>query len=193
MTAAKPVPAPLEANDSQRARALKAKIRDRVSDVRRHLLALRTAMAEFGEDFELDSFRTAYASEDPVELNGVKAVERGVDQLYNYVAELAAFGLELAELRGRRDETNARRDLDALRDAGVLSGELARRLQRLRELRRMLLAAPDDPQPPPSRGAGSRASVPYLGRKWLSDIVRAPRSWFGSSVRSGPIRGSHAW
>lgn len=61
MTAADPVPAPLEANNPQRARALKAKIRDRVSDVRRHLLALRTAMAEFGDDFELDAFRTAYA------------------------------------------------------------------------------------------------------------------------------------
>ena len=121
MTAADAVPAPLEANDPQRAKALKAKIRDRVSDVRRHLLALRAAMAEFGEDFEMDAFRTAYASEDPAELNRVKAVERGVDQLYNYIAELAAFGLELAELRGRRDETNARRDLDALRGAHVIS------------------------------------------------------------------------
>ncbi|HTW42508.1 MAG TPA: hypothetical protein VMD79_09360 [Solirubrobacteraceae bacterium] len=127
-------PAPLEANDPPRARALKAKISDRVSDVRCHLLALRTAMAELGEDFELDAFRAAYASEDPVELNRVKAVERGVDQLYNYIAELATFGLELAELRGRRDETNAWRDLDALRDPSVISGELARRLQRLREL-----------------------------------------------------------
>jgi uncharacterized protein YutE (UPF0331/DUF86 family) len=132
-------PTPLEANDPERARALKAKIRDRVSDVRRHLIALRTAMAEFGEDFELDAFRQAYASEDPTELNRVKAVERGVDQLYNYVAELSAFGLELAELRARRDDTNARRDLEALRRAGVLSGELTRRLQRLRELRRMLV------------------------------------------------------
>jgi hypothetical protein len=69
MTAADPVPAPLEANNPQRARALKAKIRDRVSVVRRHLLALRTAMTEFGDDFELDAFRMAYASEDPVELN----------------------------------------------------------------------------------------------------------------------------
>jgi uncharacterized protein YutE (UPF0331/DUF86 family) len=139
MSTAPPVAAPLESNDPERARALKAKIRDRVSDVRRHLLALRAAMAEFGEGFELDAFRKAYASEDPVELNRVKAVERGVDQLYNYIAELAAFGLELAELRGRRDETNARRDLDALRQAGVLSVELTRRLQRLRELRRMLV------------------------------------------------------
>jgi hypothetical protein len=98
-----PAPAPLEANDVQRARALKAKIGDRVSDVRRHLLALRAAMAEFGEDFDLDAFRAAYSSQDPVELNRVKAVERGVDQLYNYIAELTAFGLELAQLRGRRD------------------------------------------------------------------------------------------
>lgn len=139
MTPVESAAAPLEANDPQRARALKAKIRDRVSDVRRHLLALRTAMAEFGEDFEMDAFRTAFASEDPVVLNRVKSVERGVDQLYNYIAELAALGLELAELRGRRDETNARRDLDALRNAGVISGELTRRLQRLRELRRMLV------------------------------------------------------
>lgn len=139
MTTPDPVPAPLDANDPQRARALKAKVRDRVSDIRRHLLALRTAMAEFGDDFELGAFSVAYASEDPVELNRVKAVERGVDQLYNYIAELAAFGLELAELRGRRDDTNARRDLDALRDAGVISRELTRRLQRLRELRRMLV------------------------------------------------------
>jgi hypothetical protein len=124
MTSVPPTRAPLESNDPARARALKAKIRDRMSDVRRHLLALRAAMAEFGEGFELDAFRKAYASEDPVELNRVKAVERGVDQLYNYIAELAAFGLELAELRGRRDETNARRDLDALHRARVISGEL---------------------------------------------------------------------
>jgi hypothetical protein len=80
-------PAPLEQNDPDRARALKAKIRERVADVRRHLVALRTAMAEFGEDFDLSAFRVAYASDDPVPLNQVKAVERGVDQLYNYIAE----------------------------------------------------------------------------------------------------------
>jgi uncharacterized protein YutE (UPF0331/DUF86 family) len=139
MSPPEPKPAPLEANDPARARALKSKVRDRVSDVRRHLLALRTAMGEFGEDFDPVVFRAAYASEDPVELNRVKAVERGVDQLYNYIAELAAFGLELAELRGRRDETNARLDLEALNRAHVLTRELTRRLQRLRELRRMLI------------------------------------------------------
>jgi uncharacterized protein YutE (UPF0331/DUF86 family) len=138
--ASRPSPrAPLEAHDPERARALKARIRDRVSDVRRHLVALRTAMAEFGDDFELAAFKTAYDSDDPVLLNRVKAVERGVDQLYNYIVELAAFGLELAEIRKRQDDTNARLDIDALARIGVLGSQRARRLQRLRELRRELV------------------------------------------------------
>jgi hypothetical protein len=70
----------LEANDPDRAQAFKTKIRDRIGDVRRHLVALRAAMAEFGENFDLDAFTAAYDSEDPKELNRVKAVERGVDQ-----------------------------------------------------------------------------------------------------------------
>jgi uncharacterized protein YutE (UPF0331/DUF86 family) len=132
-------PAPLEIHDPDRARILKTKIRARVGDVRRHLVALRTAMADFGEDFELDAFRSAYASAEPSLLNRVKAVERGVDQLYNYIAELARYGLELAELRTPGQETNARRDLEALAEHRVLSAELVKRLQRLRELRRLLV------------------------------------------------------
>lgn len=132
-------PAPLEAHDPDRARALKAKIRDRVSDVRRHLVALRAAMAEFGEDFDLDAFQHAYDSDDPILLNQVKAVERGVDQLYNYIAELTAFGLQLAEIRARHQDTNARVDIESLSRIGVIGPQRTRRLQRLRELRRMLV------------------------------------------------------
>jgi uncharacterized protein YutE (UPF0331/DUF86 family) len=134
-----PPAAPLERDDPDRARVLKAKIRDRVADVRRHLVALRTAMAEFGEDFDLEAFRTAHASDDPVALNRVKAVERGVDQLYNYVIELAVLGLELAEVRPRDAELNARRDIESLRRIGVIGPARARRLERLRELRRLLV------------------------------------------------------
>jgi uncharacterized protein YutE (UPF0331/DUF86 family) len=139
MTAPTVPPAPLEEHDPERARALKAKIRDRVSDVRRHLVALRTGMADFGEDFDLALFRAAYDSDDPITLNRVKAVERGVDQLYNYIAELTAFGLELARVRARSDELNARRDLESLARIGVVGRERARRLERLRELRRLLV------------------------------------------------------
>jgi hypothetical protein len=117
--------APLEAHDPDRALALKAKVRDRVSDVRRHLIALRAAMAEFGEDFDVDAFRAAFDTDEPARLNQVKAVERGVDQLYNYIAELTAFGLELAEIRRRGDELDARRDLAALPRLGVVGAEHA--------------------------------------------------------------------
>ena len=196
MTSASPAPVPLEASDPQRARALKAKIGDRISDVRRHLLALRTAMAEFGDDFELDAFRMAYSSEDPVELNRVKAVERGVDQLYNYIAELTAFGLELAELRGRRDETNARRDLDALRGAGVISAELTRRLQRLRELRRMLVheyatATAEQVHESALLVSGIRdvlRRVPGVDQAWLRApvVTDAQVRWSLPTTRNGP-------
>ena len=47
--------------------------------------------------------------------------------------------MELAQLRARTDQTNARRDLEALRRNRVVSGELTTRLQRLRELRRLLV------------------------------------------------------
>ena len=52
---------------------------------------------------------------------------------------MTSFGLELAEVRRRGDELNARRDLAALRRIGVLGPERARRLDRLHELRRLLV------------------------------------------------------
>jgi uncharacterized protein YutE (UPF0331/DUF86 family) len=60
-------------------------------------------------------------------------------RMNHYVAELTALGLELAEVRRRGDELNARRDLAALRRLGVLGPERVRRLERLRELRRLLV------------------------------------------------------
>jgi hypothetical protein len=136
--ASKAPPAPLDERDPARAVILRTKIRERIGDLRRHLGALRSAMAGFGENFDRDEFAAAFASADPDTLNRVKAVERGVDQLYNYIAELTAFGLELACVRQRDDDLNARRDLDALRQRGVLSRERVERLQQLRELRRLL-------------------------------------------------------
>lgn len=130
---------PLDSVDPDRALVVKRKIADRTKDVGRHLRALRAAMATFGEDFDLDAFQAAFEADDPALLNQVKAVERGVDQLHNYIADLAALGLELAGLRQREDELNAARDLRRLRDIRVLSGERMGRLQTLREVRRLLV------------------------------------------------------
>jgi hypothetical protein len=172
-------PTPLDARDPERARALRSKVRDRVSDVSRHFLALRVAMAEFGDDFDLEAFVAAYGSADPAELNRVKAVERGVDQLYNYIAELTAFGLELADLRARDAETNARRDLDALRRHHVISGDLVTRLQRLRELRRLLVheyatATAEEVHESARIILDSFPRFYDAYRKWIAQSFRAP-------------------
>jgi len=168
-------PAPLEATNPQRADALKRKVLDRIRDVRRHLVALESAMAGFGEDFDLDVFQAEFDSEEPDKLNRVKAVERGVDQLYNYMAELTAFGLELAGERRRFDDTNARLDLDTLARLRVISGERARRLQRLREYRRLLV----------HEYATATATQVHEAARIVSDELPAFYRAYGEWVRNG--------
>ena len=127
---------PLADRDPDRARVLQQKIDARLGDLPRHFRALRVATAEFGEGFSLAGFDAASRSADPADLNRVKAIERGVDLLYNYTVELAAFGLELAELRSEGDAIDAPGDLRGLRDAGVIASERCTRLLRLARLRR---------------------------------------------------------
>jgi uncharacterized protein YutE (UPF0331/DUF86 family) len=132
-------------------------------------------MASFGEDFDLDVFQVEFDSEEPEELNRVKALERGVDQLYTYMVELAAFGLELAGERSRFDETNARRDLDALARVGVISRGRARRLQRLREYRRLLV----------HEYASATAAEVHEAARILADELPPFYRAYGGWVRSG--------
>jgi uncharacterized protein YutE (UPF0331/DUF86 family) len=127
--------APLDASDPQRAAVVKRKVLERLTDVARHYRALEAAMAAFGESFVRDPFARAAASDDPTELNRVKAIERGLDQLFNYLAELAALGLELAERRAPDDERNARRDLSGLREIGVIDEQIRDQLTRVARVR----------------------------------------------------------
>lgn len=131
--------APLEASDPQRAAIVKRKVLERLADVARHYRALDVAMASFGEGFARDRFTGAAASEDPTELNRVKAVERGLDQLFNYLAELGALGLELAELRAPDDEPGARGDLRKLREIGVIDEQLRDQLTRVAGIRNRMV------------------------------------------------------
>ncbi len=131
--------APLEASDPQRAAVVKRKVLERLTDVARHYRALDAAMAVFGEGFVRDHFALAAASEHPMELNRVKAIERGVDQLFNYVAELGALGLELAELRAPDDESSARGELRTLREIGVIDEQLRDQLTRVASVRNRMV------------------------------------------------------
>ena len=131
--------APLDASDPQRAVVVKRKVLERLTDVARHYRALEAAMAAFGEGFVRDQFARAAASDDPTELNRVKAIERGLDQLFNYLAELAALGLELAELRAPDDDPNARRDLKGLREIGVIDEQIRDQLTRVASVRNRMV------------------------------------------------------
>jgi uncharacterized protein YutE (UPF0331/DUF86 family) len=131
--------APLEASDPERAAVVKRKVLERLTDVPRHYRALGAAMATFGEGFGRDEFARAAASEDPSELNSVKAIERGVDQLFNYLVDLGALGLELAELRAPDDEPSARRDLRRLREFGVIDEQLRDQLTRVSRVRNRMV------------------------------------------------------
>jgi uncharacterized protein YutE (UPF0331/DUF86 family) len=131
--------APLDASDPQRAAALKRKVLARVTDIARHYRALEAAIAAFGEGFPRECFARAAASEDPAELNRVKATERRLDQLFNYLAELAALGLKLARLRAPGAEPNARAEVRSLRDIGVLEPALCDQLVRVAGIRNRLV------------------------------------------------------
>lgn len=133
------IEAPLDERDPGLARSLKLKIRDRIDDSERHLSALRLAMTQFGPNFEQAQFESAFLSNNPALLNQVKAVERGSEQLFNYIAELASFGLELATLKDHSAALNSRRDFRQLKEIGVLSSTQESTLQVLRELRRNLV------------------------------------------------------
>lgn len=123
--------APLDTVDPERATALKRKVLARLTDIARHYRALEAAMDEFGDGFVRAEFVAASGSDDPSLLNAVKAVERGLDQLFNYLAELGAFGLELAGLRTGEEDPNSRADLRRLRDIGVIEPGLCEQLVRV--------------------------------------------------------------
>jgi uncharacterized protein YutE (UPF0331/DUF86 family) len=131
--------APLEASDPERAAVLKRRVLERLTDVPRHYRALEAAMATFGEGFGRDTFARAAASEDPSELNRVKAIERGVDQLYNYLVELGALGVVLAEIRAPGDEPSARGDLRRLGEMGVIDLQLRDQLTRVSRVRNRMV------------------------------------------------------
>jgi uncharacterized protein YutE (UPF0331/DUF86 family) len=115
---------------------------DHLQDFPRQYGALENAMATFGEDFNLQAFKLAFAeSEDLDAYNRVQAVERAALRVQNYVGDLADNGAKVAGLRtsaGRVEGSDAERAFAALRDAGVIDGNLCRRLVRAQGARRSI-------------------------------------------------------
>ncbi len=99
-------------------------------------------MSEFGDDFDLARFKEAYDSADDLSrYNRVQSVERAVGRVQNFLTDLAVNAARLAELpTGPRgdDDSKAKPCFDALRDAGVIDGDVCRRLEKGQRARSQL-------------------------------------------------------
>ena len=96
--------------------------------------ALSLAMGQFGDDFDMAAWRTAYEAFSAHEHNRVVQVTGDLTALVDNAVELVRFAATLTGLRpaGRRPSTNA--DIEALRADGALTGEQTYELVRLKEL-----------------------------------------------------------
>ena len=113
-----------------------------LEDFPRQYAALESAMAVFGEDFDLQSFKSAFETRHDMEAyNRVQALERAVGRVQNFMAELADSGTSLAGLPRPPMEVQGsagQQAFEALRDAGVIDGSLCRRLTRAQRARSMI-------------------------------------------------------
>lgn len=96
--------------------------------------ALLLAMRQFGEDFDLDTWKATYEAYSAEEHNRVVQVTGNLRALVDNAVELVRYAATLTGLRpaGRRPSTNA--DIEALRADGALTGEQTYKLVQLKEL-----------------------------------------------------------
>lgn len=154
-----------------------------LEDLPRQYAALENAMAAFGEDFDLQQFKAAYdTTEDMDAYNRVQAVERAVGRVQNYVADLADSGAKLAGLPRPPMETGgsqAQQAFEALRDAGLISRGLSRRLVRAQTARtRIEHSYVQAPAGDVHRAATlvRAAARDFLGsyRTWIEPLIGGP-------------------
>jgi uncharacterized protein YutE (UPF0331/DUF86 family) len=112
-----------------------------LEDFPRQYAALERAMAAFGDDFDLGQFKRAFNTMDDMDgYNRVQAVERALGRVQNFVADLAVAGVKLAQLPrvSEAQGSSVHQAFAALREAGVIDGELCRRLTRAQDARSMI-------------------------------------------------------
>jgi hypothetical protein len=120
---------------ADRAGVLDASLKRRLIDTRRHTRALEHAAAEFGGDFDLDSFEAAWRSEEPAQLLRAYAVQAGYENVINGCIKIAQ---ELAELEGWSASGVEPSSVEALRllqQNGVVTGKTRRALANAQERR----------------------------------------------------------
>ncbi len=113
---------------------------EHLEDFPRQYAALESAMAAFGEGFDLVAFKAAFESKTDMEAyNRAQAVERALGRVQNYVAQLSMTGVKIGGLElAATDEGEAARAFATLRAAGVIDGSLCRNLRRAQKARAMI-------------------------------------------------------
>jgi uncharacterized protein YutE (UPF0331/DUF86 family) len=110
-----------------------------LEDFPRQYAALESAMAAFGEHFDLQRFKQAFETNEDMEAyNRVQAVERALGRVQNFLAELADDGVRLAGLPPppiKDDGSPSERAFEALRNAKIIEPGLCRRLIRAQKAR----------------------------------------------------------
>jgi hypothetical protein len=113
-----------------------------LEDFPRQYAALESAMAAFGDDFDLQQFKEAFNTAADMEAyNRVQAVERAVGRVQNFVAVLAEAAMKLAQLSLPPIEeggSEAQQGFEALHGAGVIDRSLCRRVTRAQKARTMI-------------------------------------------------------
>jgi uncharacterized protein YutE (UPF0331/DUF86 family) len=112
-----------------------------LEDFPRQYAALEHVMAAFGGDFDLKQFKAAFETSDDLDAyNRVQAVERALGRVQNFVADLAQAGAKLAQLphAAQSHRSSTEQSFVALREAGVIDGELCKRLIRAQNARSMV-------------------------------------------------------
>jgi uncharacterized protein YutE (UPF0331/DUF86 family) len=109
-----------------------------LGEIPRQVSALENAMAAFGDDFGLKSFKAAYETQTDMDsYNLAQAVERALGRVQNFVSDLATSGVKLAQLPLPESSEGGPggRAFGALKDAGVIDPGLCRRLKRAQRAR----------------------------------------------------------
>lgn len=112
-------------------------IDDRLARIPRYRAALLHSMAEFGDDFDLESFVAAYDATDPDAINAVTAVEGDLGHIVNWLRQVGELGYHELVRLGRIEKSDDG-PLESLVEAGVLTAADRSRLTDLVRLRNRL-------------------------------------------------------
>jgi uncharacterized protein YutE (UPF0331/DUF86 family) len=116
------------------------KIFDDLANLPREHEALEYAMAEFEPNFDLKGLKSAMRPDAEIALySRVQALERAVTRVQNIVADLAVAGAKLGGLTLPDFKAGeAERSFEALKEAGVISASLCRRLRKAQKTRNLI-------------------------------------------------------